>query len=114
MAYNTRTKRIAILTNYRDKRDIKSSKGKKKTDGSKPKKHLFRGALVMDWVSTDVSKEDYSAKIFANLNEYKGFNLVFGQVDEESTQDSISLVIEDDCESSYLYHISNFNPSKLT
>lgn len=58
-----------------------------------------RGELVISWVKGEISKEEFTTEVFENLNEYKGFNFVYGVIDEEE-------------KNSYMYHISNHNPGK--
>ncbi len=61
--------RIAMVTNYRDLKNIKS-------------KAPSRGHLVTDFLLTDELPEKYLKAIEKNKNDYNGFNLIVGNAEE--------------------------------
>ncbi|CAI2374076.1 unnamed protein product [Moneuplotes crassus] len=104
LAYNKKTRRIAFLTNYR------ASTPNIPDVGENPPS---RGELIMNWVKTDISREEYTQDVFSKLQDYRGFNLIFGIVDDEVfeiTPDNAEELLQDNPRGSYLYHISNGNP----
>lgn len=64
----TRSGKIAMLTNYRDPINIKSSAPS-------------RGALVSDFLVEEVSPEAYLARVEKQGADFNGFNLLVGNVD---------------------------------
>ena len=58
----------------------------------------------MNWVKIEGDNPDaeqqYVNDIFDGLHDYKGFNLIFGKI-EEKEEDSV------------LWHISNYNPGNF-
>ncbi|MBL6447195.1 NRDE family protein [Fulvivirga sp. 29W222] len=61
--------KISMLTNYRDLKNIKQNAPS-------------RGHLVSDFLENEVSAYDYLQRIAKNGNQYNGFNLICGTVDE--------------------------------
>ena len=64
----TRNGRIAMVTNFRDLRNIKPNAPS-------------RGKLVMDFLTGSGTGEAYLAKVEANAKRYNGFSLIAGTVD---------------------------------
>ena len=65
----TKQGRFAAITNFRDLKNIKSDAPS-------------RGNLTLDFLISDISPEDYYLKLKPTLNEYNGFNLLLGTIDE--------------------------------
>lgn len=65
----TKTGKFAALTNFRDPDNIKSNAPS-------------RGDLVMDFLKQEISAKDYLEKIKKKAEQYNGFNLLVGTVDE--------------------------------
>ncbi|WP_100641211.1 NRDE family protein [Alteromonas facilis] len=63
----TRHGKLAALTNIRDPNRIKSNA-------------ISRGALVADFLKTDVTVSDYSSQISKSVDDYNGYNLLFGDL----------------------------------
>lgn len=68
MGMNKKTGNLSMLTNYRDLANIK-------VDAPS------RGALVSDFLTHDLSVEDYYLDKGKSLADHNGFNLVYGQAD---------------------------------
>lgn len=68
MAMNTKGK-IAMVTNYRDLRNLKSVAPS-------------RGHLVTDFLKDDIDVESYLKSIDPTAKEYNGFNLIVGDMNE--------------------------------
>lgn len=64
----TKTGRLAMVTNFRDLRNIKAQAPS-------------RGKLVTDFLLDDVSGEDYLRKVQPHAKEFNGFSLIAGTVD---------------------------------
>jgi len=62
--------RFAALTNYRSTQDIKAHGGRS------------RGALTKDYLTSTVSSADYLKTLADSTDEYKGYNLLFGNIDK--------------------------------
>lgn len=69
MGMNKKTGAISMLTNYRDLANLKTSAPS-------------RGALVSDFLTKNISSEDYYTSIAETLPDFNGFNMVFGTADE--------------------------------
>jgi len=65
----TKGGRFAAVTNYRDLKNIK---------GNAPS----RGMLTMDFLNNNIPAEEYYENIEPSLQDYNGFNLLLGSVDE--------------------------------
>jgi len=65
----TKGGRFAAVTNYRDLKNIKETAPS-------------RGMLTLDFLNNDISAENYYEKIKPVLQDYNGFNLILGSVDE--------------------------------
>ena len=65
----TKQGRFAAVTNYRDMKNIKEDAPS-------------RGRLTLDFLINNISAEKYYQKIKPLLNDYNGFNLILGSVDE--------------------------------
>lgn len=61
--------RVAMVTNYRDLKNIKQTAPS-------------RGALVSDFLLTDIHAKEYLQSIEPKAADYNGFNLLVGNVDE--------------------------------
>ena len=65
----TKQGRFAAITNFRDLKNLKADAPS-------------RGKLTLDYLLSDISPEDYYKNLEATLNEYNGFNLLIGSIDE--------------------------------
>lgn len=65
----TRQGRFAAITNFRD---LKNHRGDAPT----------RGNLTLDFLVNDISPLDYYSSLKETLNQFNGFNLILGTVDE--------------------------------
>jgi len=65
----TKKGRFAAVTNYRDLKNIKEDAPS-------------RGMLTLDFVNDNISAEKYYENIKPSLQDYNGFNLILGSVDE--------------------------------
>ena len=65
----TKGGRFAAVTNYRDLKKIKENAPS-------------RGMLALDFLNNDISAEEYYENIKPLLQNYNGFNLIFGSVDK--------------------------------
>ena len=65
----TKKGRFAAITNYRDLKNIKEDAPS-------------RGMLTLDFLINNISAEKYYEKIKPALQDYNGFNLILGNVDE--------------------------------
>jgi len=65
----TKQGRFAAVTNYRDLKNIKEDTPS-------------RGMLTLDFLNNDISTEEYYENIKPSLQNYNGFNLILGSVDE--------------------------------
>lgn len=65
----TTSGRLSLVTNYRDLRNIK-------------KQAPSRGALVADFLLSNVSVSEYYDQILPNAPAHNGFNLLFGNIHE--------------------------------
>jgi len=65
----TKQGRFAAITNFRDLKNLKTNAPS-------------RGKLTLDFLTSDISPTDYYAKLKPNLNNYNGFNLLLGTIDE--------------------------------
>jgi uncharacterized protein with NRDE domain len=65
----TKQGRFAAVTNYRDLKNIK-------------KDAPSRGMLTLDFLNNDISAEQYYENIKPSLQDYNGFNLILGSIDE--------------------------------
>ena len=61
--------RFAAVTNYHD-------------ETPEPVPPRSRGALVMDFLESDMPSQEYANHILKNGNEYQGFTLVYGTVED--------------------------------
>jgi uncharacterized protein with NRDE domain len=62
----TKSGRFAAVTNYRDP--------------SAPVGARSRGALVADFLKSEISAEEYMKQIICDASEYSGFNLIAGEI----------------------------------
>ena len=83
----TKDGRFAALTNHRDMHPEAKAKA--------PKDPLSRGKLTLDFLTSDISPDDYVATLFDDQHNYPGFNLLvadknhmlyFNNVDENPSQ----------------------------
>jgi uncharacterized protein with NRDE domain len=75
----TRNGRFAALTNYwGDAKGRRRPCSHAKTGAEPPS----RGALVGDFLTSDMTPEEYGRRIARSGSAYEGFNLVFGNLDE--------------------------------
>ena len=65
----TKQGRFAAVTNYRDQKDIKENAPS-------------RGMLTLDFLKNNISAELYYEKIKPSLQNYNGFNLILGNIDD--------------------------------
>ena len=65
----TKQGRFAAVTNYRDLKNIKEDAPS-------------RGMLTLDFLNNNISAEKYYEKIKPSLQDYNGFNLILGSIDE--------------------------------
>jgi uncharacterized protein with NRDE domain len=65
----TKQGRFAAITNFRDLKNLKNDAPS-------------RGNLTLNFLTSDISPEDYYLKLRSTLNEYNGFNLLIGYIDE--------------------------------
>lgn len=65
----TKQGRFAAITNFRDLKNLKPDAPS-------------RGYLTLDFLLSDISPEKYYMKLKPSLNEYNGFNLLVGTIDE--------------------------------
>ncbi|MGB5893708.1 MAG: NRDE family protein [Ignavibacteriaceae bacterium] len=65
----TKQGRFAAVTNYRDLKNIKEDAPS-------------RGMLTLDFLNDNISAEEYYDNIKPSLQDYNGFNLILGSVDE--------------------------------
>ena len=65
----TKQGRFAAITNFRDLKNHKDDAPS-------------RGNLTLDFLTSDISPEEYYNKLKLSLNSYNGFNLLLGTVDE--------------------------------
>jgi len=65
----TKDHKFAAITNYRDLTQIKENAPS-------------RGHIVTDYLTNDLSPQDYFKKIEQNAPAYNGFNLLYGYVDD--------------------------------
>jgi uncharacterized protein with NRDE domain len=65
----TKQGRFAAVTNYRDLKNIKENAPS-------------RGMLTLDFLNDNISAEKYYKNIKPSLQDYNGFNLILGSVDE--------------------------------
>ena len=65
----TKQGRFAAITNYRDLKNLKPNAPS-------------RGNLTLDFLISDISPQEYYTKLKPTINEYNGFNLLPGTVDE--------------------------------
>jgi uncharacterized protein with NRDE domain len=65
----TRQGRFAAITNFRDLKNHRNDAPS-------------RGKLTLDFLTSDVSVQEYYNKLKPTLNEYNGFNLLLGDVDQ--------------------------------
>jgi len=65
----TKQGRFAAVTNYRDLKNIKENAPS-------------RGILTLDFLNNNISAEEYYENIEPSLQDYNGFNLLLGSVDE--------------------------------
>jgi len=65
----TKQGRFAAVTNYRDLKNIKEDAPS-------------RGILTSDFLNNNISAEEYYENIEPSLQDYNGFNLILGSVDE--------------------------------
>ena len=65
----TKRGRFAAVTNYRDLTNINENAPS-------------RGMLTLDYLNNDIPTEEYYEKLKPSLQDYNGFNLIFGSVDE--------------------------------
>jgi uncharacterized protein with NRDE domain len=68
----TKSGRFAAVTNYRDP--------------NAPKGEISRGDLVSDFLKGNESVEKYLQKIQTNANEFSGFNLLVGEINEQNDE----------------------------
>jgi uncharacterized protein with NRDE domain len=65
----TKQGRFAAITNYRDLNNLKTHAPS-------------RGKLTLDFLLSNISPEEYYAELQPKLNDYNGFNLLLGTIDE--------------------------------
>jgi uncharacterized protein with NRDE domain len=65
----TKQGRFAAVTNYRDLKNIKENA-------------LSRGMLTLDFLNDNISAEKYYENIKPSLQDYNGFNLILGSINE--------------------------------
>lgn len=65
----TKQGKFAAITNYRDLKNHRNDAPS-------------RGKLTLDFLINDISPEEYYKKLKPTIQEYNGFNLLFGHVDE--------------------------------
>jgi len=65
----TKQGRFAAVTNYRDLKNIKEDAPS-------------RGTLTLDFLTNNISAEKYYENIKPSLQDYNGFNLILGNIDE--------------------------------
>jgi len=65
----TKQGRFAAITNYRDLKNLKTNAPS-------------RGLLTLNYLTSNISPEDYYKKLQPKLNDFNGFNLLIGTIDE--------------------------------